>query len=94
MSDLQQFAFNQARFVFVTMRTIERDICQTDMSEQTSFQRIKESELGKKYLANVTFDEVKREDKEPGTFMDLNTDLGKFVPDEDWNLYTDTFKEL
>ena len=94
MSDLKTFAFNQARFVFVTMRTLECEMCQNGTNERKLFESIKtETELGKKYLANVTFDEVKREDKEPGTFMDLNTDLGKFVPDDDWNTYTADFKE-
>lgn len=94
MNNLQRFAFNQARFVFLTYQTIERDFSLLDRNEKEVFDRIKQTSNGKKYLSNVTFDEVNREGKNPGTFMNLNTDLGQFVPDQDWTLYIENFKEI
>lgn len=93
MNGLEIFAFNQARFVFVTMRTVERDICLCDLTESEAFRLIKETELGIKYLRTVTFAEVKREDKQPGFFMNLNTQFGSYIPDDDWDMYVETFVE-
>ena len=93
MTGLEIFAFNQARFVFVTMRTIERNMCQHGTSESESFRLIKQSKLGSKYLQTVTLAEVQREGKQPGFFMNLNTQLGSYVPDDDWDAYVETFIE-
>lgn len=93
-NDLQRFAFNQARFVFATARTIERELMTGIISvpERLTFVLIRATPFGQKYLAHVTFEEVQREIRTPGAFMNANTDLGYWVPDGD-NQYVEDFEE-
>jgi hypothetical protein len=102
---LERFAFNQARFVYVVWHTIDRieaiddfDEIQNRLiswkdSQIRAYSKIKETELGKKYLGNVTLEEVLREGRKPGSFMNANTDLGHYLPNEDGCSYVETFNE-
>lgn len=93
MTELERFAFNQARFVFYTQYTIERDMILEDLSFEQAFERIQQSELGQKYLKNVSVKEMKNEAKEPGSFMDANTEFGFWINDE-YGCYVENFQEI
>jgi hypothetical protein len=89
---LERFAFNQARFVYHAQYTIERDRLREDLSFEQAFNRIKATENGKRFLSNVSLREMRQEDKDPGSFMDANTDLGKWLCDE-YGTYVEDFAE-
>jgi len=91
-SELQMFAFNQARFVFHAQYTIERNMIREDLTFEQAFERIKQTEMGKKYLRTVTVREMKQEDRNPGSFMDANTDFGVWCNDE-YGKYVEDFQE-
>lgn len=92
VSSLKNFAFNQARFVFYTQYTIERDMIREGISFEAAFERIKATANGQKFLSNVTLREMKQEERDPGSFMDANTDLGKWLNNEYGN-YVEEFQE-
>lgn len=90
INDLQKFAYEQAKFVYSVSQTMEREEILRDTPYIQTVNEARKSELGKKYLVGVTFDEIKRELRHPGSFMDANTELGFYLPDdcpeyvEDW----------
>lgn len=92
-SPLARFAFNQARFVFYTQFTIERDMIAKDITMEQALQEIKNTPNGQKFLIGVSIQDIKNEEKEPGTFMDKNTNLGKWCNDE-YGSYVEDFVEL
>lgn len=81
ITPLERFAFNQARFVYHAQYTIEREEMVNGVSFAQAFERIKQTEMGQKYLKNVSLNEMKQEDKKPGSFMNANTDFGYWMPD-------------
>lgn len=93
ITDLERFAFNQARFVFYTQYTIERDMIKRNLTFKEAFEEIKKTELGQKFLKNVSLKEMKEEDRNPGTFMSKNTGLGAHLNNEYGN-YVEDFKEI
>ena len=93
ITDLQRFAFNQARFAFYAVHTIERDEIRLGITFEQALDRIRATPLGQKYLANVSLDEMKREAREPDSLMDANTDLGKYTNGE-FGGYVEDFVEL
>ena len=94
VSSLQRFAFNQARFVFATSRTVEREIMcgLVAVDPETTVGILRETPLGQKYLRGVTLAEIKTEMSHPGSFMNANTDFGYWIPD-DGNYYVEQFEE-
>jgi hypothetical protein len=92
-TELKRFAFNQARFVFYAQYTIERDMIREDMNFEQAFERIRATPNGQKFLSNVSIREMKQEGKEPGSFMDANTDLGAWCNNE-YGSYVEDFTEL
>ena len=47
-TELEQFAFNQARFVFATARTVEREMMCFGVPEEVAFQTIRKTPFGQK----------------------------------------------
>ena len=93
ISELERFAFNQARFVYHAQYTIERDTIKEDLSFEQAFNRIKDTDNGKKFLSNVSLNEMKREEKEPGSFMDASTSFGKWCLNDEYGAYVEDFVE-
>lgn len=82
ITDLERFAFNQARFAFYAVHTIERDEIRLGITFEQALDRIRDTPLGQKYLANVSIAEMKREARDPGSLMDANTDCGRWTNNE------------
>ncbi len=93
ISDLERFAFNQARFVFYTQHTMEREMIKRGISFERAFKEIQATPNGQKYLKNVSIREMYDEEKNPGTFMDKNTQFGAWLNDEYGN-YVESFKDI
>lgn len=92
-TELQRFAFNQARFVFYAQYTIERDVIREDLTFEQAFDRIKATPQGKRFLAHVSLREMRQEAREPGSFMASNTDCGKWLNNE-YGSYVEDFQEI
>lgn len=89
---LNVFAFNQARFVFYTQYTIEREEVRRGISFEQAFKEILDTPNGQKFLKGVSLEDMRKEEKKPGSFMNKNTDLGFWLNDEYGN-YVEDFEE-
>jgi hypothetical protein len=93
ITDLERFAFNQARFVFHAQYTIEREEVRRGISFEQAFKEIQDTPNGEKFLKNVSVEEMREEERKPGSFMNKNTEFGFWLNDEYGN-YVEDFKEI